>query len=212
MIISCQACSTRYLIEPSALGPKGRLVRCAKCGHSWQQKPPSDMPLQVDEDAPPPGAVNLPEAKPQRRRWSRGLLLPLLVVVVLLAGIGAGYVFRDRIVARWPQAAQMYELIGLPTRPGDGLELDNISYTEQKVGSDSVLEVQGEILNPTQAEVMLPTLRASLRDESDRLLLDWTFRMDRPSIRPGEILSFRTEAHNTPVAATKLSVDFTASR
>ena len=102
MIISCQACSTRYLIEPAALGPRGRLVRCAKCGHSWQQKPPADMPHQIDADAPPPGMVNLPHIAPAPRRWSRGLAMPLLVIVLLLAALG-GRSVRARRAARCHQ-------------------------------------------------------------------------------------------------------------
>jgi predicted Zn finger-like uncharacterized protein len=225
MIISCQACATRYLIEPAALGPKGRLVRCAKCGHSWQQKPPADMPLQIDADAPPPGQVNLPPIPPPRRRWSRGLALPLLVILLLLAAVGAGYAFRARIVQRWPQSAQIYELIGLPVRAveetalaqqqmkqAEGLELDNINYARQQDGADTVLQVQGEIFNPTQAEVALPHLKVSLRDDSGRLLLDWTFDIDRPTIHAGEIIPFKAETRNPPAAATKLAVDFSATR
>jgi predicted Zn finger-like uncharacterized protein len=204
MIISCQACSTRYLIEPSVLGPKRRLVRCAKCGHSWQQEPPADMPLQVDADAPPPGLVDLPVTAVRRRR-GRGLALPLLVLILLLGGLGAGYIFRDRIVARWPQAAQIYELANLPVRHGDGLELDNISYTLR----DNVVQLQGEIFNPTAGEVGMPHLKASLRDTSGRLLLQWTFDIDRRSIRPGETIAFKAE-HNAPDTATELGIDFAA--
>ena len=163
MIISCQACSTRYLIEPAALGPRGRLVRCAKCGHSWQQKPPADMPHQIDADAPPPGMVNLPHIAPAPRRWSRGLAMPLLVIVLLLAALGGGYFFRNRIVAHWPQSAQIYEAIGLPiVRPEERLELANISSMMEPGGPDHVLQIQGEIFNPTNVEVKLPRLQASL--------------------------------------------------
>ena len=226
MIISCQACSTRYLIEPAALGPKGRLVRCAKCGHSWQQKPPADMPLQIDADGPLPGLVSLPPVPPPRRRWSRGLALPLLVILLLVAGIGAGYVFRERIVQRWPQSGQIYEAIGLPGHAGsggesalaqeqmkqaEGLELDNINYTRQQDGADTVLQVQGEIFNPTQAEVTLPHLKVSLRDDSGKALFTWTFDIDRPTIHPGEIIPFKSETRNPPAAATKLGVNFSAT-
>ncbi len=41
MIVTCPACSTRYNIQPIALGGAGRKVRCSKCGHNWVQPPPA---------------------------------------------------------------------------------------------------------------------------------------------------------------------------
>ena len=119
MIVSCSACATRYLIEPAALGTKGRMVRCARCGYSWQQNPPADMPRQIDADLPPPGMVSLPRIAPVTRFRGRGAGPPLLLILLLILALGGGYFFRDRVVARWPQASQLYELIGVPV-PGRG--------------------------------------------------------------------------------------------
>lgn len=77
MIISCPACATRFNIDLSVLGDRGRKVRCAGCGHVWHQTPPgaepddiaarhtpeqhdsflSDMDFEEDDQAPPPPAA-----------------------------------------------------------------------------------------------------------------------------------------------------------
>jgi predicted Zn finger-like uncharacterized protein len=209
MIVSCPACSTRYLVEPAALGPKGRLVRCAKCDHSWQQSPPNDMPREVDLAAPPAGSLPIPGRPVSSARVSRGAGLPLLIFVLLALGVAGGYFFRERIIAEWPKTAQLYELLGLPTKVlGAGLELANVNFTRQQVAGQSVIQVQGDIFNKTDKEITLPPLKAALHDETGKLLLDWTFGVDQPTIRAGEIIAFKTETKNPPVQATKLTITF----
>ncbi|MCK0129396.1 zinc-ribbon domain-containing protein [Erythrobacter sp. F6033] len=52
MIISCPACSTRYVVPDTAIGAEGRTVRCAKCKHSWfQDSEPLDLTRPVEENA-----------------------------------------------------------------------------------------------------------------------------------------------------------------
>jgi predicted Zn finger-like uncharacterized protein len=35
MLIACPNCTTSYMIDPAALGPAGRTVRCARCKATW---------------------------------------------------------------------------------------------------------------------------------------------------------------------------------
>ena len=52
MIISCNECLKRYLIDPISLGETGRVVRCSSCGHAWHQNPPEDMPKVLETAMP----------------------------------------------------------------------------------------------------------------------------------------------------------------
>jgi predicted Zn finger-like uncharacterized protein len=58
MIVTCPSCSVRYLVDARALGPHGRMVRCARCAHTWREVPPPDQAaaLVVDAPAAPPPA------------------------------------------------------------------------------------------------------------------------------------------------------------
>lgn len=39
MILTCPSCTMRYIVSEGAIGPNGRKVRCAHCGHEWRQEP-----------------------------------------------------------------------------------------------------------------------------------------------------------------------------
>ena len=136
MIVTCSSCSTRYLVDPAQLGLSGRMVRCAKCGHSWMQAAPADMPRLVEPATPPtPSFIsgNLPvPARPRRKRLPVLTWIGLSVAVVIAAA--AAVQGRDAIVAQWPYAERLYRAAGFP---------DEASRLDEQQGSDNAATASG---------------------------------------------------------------------
>jgi len=70
MIISCPSCTARFKVAADAIGPDGRVVKCSKCGHTWQARAEDDetgaaaAPEQSVAPAPPPQPEPQPEPEP----------------------------------------------------------------------------------------------------------------------------------------------------
>lgn len=75
MQIECPNCAARYEIPSASIGANGRKVRCAKCGHSWQQMPegaaapaPAPQPKPAPRPAPQPTPPQPDPAPPPSRQ------------------------------------------------------------------------------------------------------------------------------------------------
>lgn len=227
MILSCSACSTRYLVDPALLGPDGREVRCAKCGHQWIQKPPEDEPQPANlpplepeirsipeseaaaiETASPFASANLPGfPRPAPRRGSAVAWLVLL----LLLGVAVGsFLARNEIVAAWPPTARLFDALGVPATSnlGAGIELRNVTSARQEEDGAPVLVIQGEVANTSTSVRAVPKMRGSLREQG-REIQNWTFQAAQSRLLPGEAASFVTRFKNPAPQATDLTITFT---
>lgn len=64
MILTCPGCATRYSIDPVTIGPEGRAVRCAKCGHKWREYKSDDTTEPATSAAPAALATSATPAAP----------------------------------------------------------------------------------------------------------------------------------------------------
>ena len=211
MILTCPQCSTRYHVDPTALGTSPRTVRCASCGQRWSAKPPTDTPKTVElGDTPSSGmpsipAAAAPEQLPPRR--STGLIgwLTAGFVVLLLASVVIG---RNEIVSRFPAAASIYQGLGLPAAMELGLQFEDIKSSRLQEGGISVLVVEGAIVNVTDTERPIPPIRITLLDKSGRELQEELVEAKEQRLEPGTKTSFSGRVVNPADQARNFSITF----
>ena len=211
MILTCPACTTRYMVDPLELGRDGRRVRCAKCGHSWMQTPPQDLPRAVVAEPEAPAAAPLrAESRPRPKKAAIGWLIFLAVVA---GGSAALYHYRQQVVDYWPPAARLYTELGIKLRVlGEGLEIRNLHLSQSERDGAPLLVVTGEIANNTQAAKDVPALRGALLDAKAAELQHWTFAAGQARLLPGEVSAFQTEVANPKPDAANISITFTIDR
>jgi predicted Zn finger-like uncharacterized protein len=212
MIITCPDCATRYHLDPVALTPAGRTVRCASCGHRWQARPPADAPMllqaAVQAPAPEPIAPRRPGLPPQPPR-RRALRLALSLGALLVAALGAGGILgRDEIIAVFPASAEVYAKLGLPVATGFGLEFEDISSQRFAERGVSILVVEGGIVNVSGQERAVPPVRVSLLDGSGRPLQEERFQPKVEVLRAGATTSFLGRVVDPAEQAQNFSVTF----
>jgi predicted Zn finger-like uncharacterized protein len=233
VIVSCPACATRFSLDASLLGPNGRNVRCAKCGHRWKQEPPPPIePIQLEPEATPsvpdeamtaPGLAALlggreqkpasaaqvvvpPKLKPAAPKRKVGLW-PWILLLGILCGLAvAAYIYQGPIARMFPAAGDIYQLLGIGAAdPARELEIGNLK-SEQRSG---FLSVRGDIFNPTGYPMKVPPLMLSAQNEAGAPIGEaFLFRTQETEIAPGETITFRVPFENPPKGMKGFSVTF----
>lgn len=217
MIVSCPACEIRFQVDREQLGYDGRIVRCGKCGNCWHQMPENDPRVaavaaasDLSLDGPPlPRRRGAPPPKKRSSGLAIGWLLLLLFVVAVVAG---GWLEREQIVARFPQLADVYALVGAPVPSrGPTLQLSEVTTASAEVDGDTVITVRGVVSNTSDRKQTLPPLHAEITNASGSVLLEWTFAAPHGELDAGGSTTFETEARNPPAGAQNVSITFAGS-
>jgi predicted Zn finger-like uncharacterized protein len=233
VIVSCPACATRFSLDASLLGPNGRNVRCAKCGHRWKQEPPAPIEplppveLEAPADEPPagmaPGLAALlsgreqqqrpasqvvipPKLKPARPKRKIGLW-PWILLLGILCGLAvAAYFFQGPIARMFPAVQSIYDLFGAgESDAARVLQIGNIK-SEQRSG---LTAIRGDIFNPTDYPHAVPPLMVTALDKDKSPIGGgFRFRTQESQIAPGETITFRVLYDNPPPGMTGLIVTF----
>jgi len=162
-----------------------------------------DAELGID---PALAAQAFPEEAPPRRPsvvtvgW---LVLALIVAFV----IGTLVLAPSKVMSVLPGAARLYALFGMPVG-AHGLAFEGVRYGWTNEGGQTVLEVQGDVVNLTSAPVDVPTVVIALRDESGEEISEWTTEVGEAELAGGEHAPFLRQIPAPPSNVRSVKVRF----
>lgn len=242
MILECPECHNRHLIPDHAIGPGGRAVRCANCGHAWFQEgaevapppvadaaatepepplpePSSQLPSPRPPSEPPPAIEPFPETEPEG--YDAGAQQPPPAPKregtrrwAILAIAAALLLIAGAGLVLWPGAPGLLQRLGVPTaRAQSPLRLvDNPIERRDLTNGSELFAVSGKVLNPSGARQRVPNIRADLRDASGRIVFSWTITPQRRTIGPGSAIDFNSAKLDVPASSKRLELSFAGEK
>jgi predicted Zn finger-like uncharacterized protein len=152
----------------------------------------------------------VPEEEPAPRRGRGALILGWLLLAAAVIGVtGAGWAFREQVVAQVPQAAVLYRLAGVEVSAlGAGLELRDVGRARRLVDGESELVIQGRVVNTTGQPKRTPRIEVTLYDAAGDVLTRWAFAAEDAEVPPGGATRFETRRSDPPDTAREFALSF----
>jgi hypothetical protein len=153
------------------------------------------------------------EAPPKGKAKASGKPLPIVAigwgVLALLVAIVVGLfaLAPGTTVSLLPGAAKVYSLLGMPVG-AEGLAFEGVRYGWTNDGSQTVLEVQGNVKNTSGSTMTVPTVVIALRDENGEEISEWTTEVGAAELSAGEEAPFLRQIPSPPSNVRSLKVRF----
>jgi predicted Zn finger-like uncharacterized protein len=164
----------------------------------------SDADLGID---PALAAQALPEERVPSRVPSV-VTLGWLVLALIVAGVIGTMAFApSTVMSVLPGASRLYALFGVPVG-SHGLAFEGVRYGWTNDGGQTVLEVQGDVVNLTSSAVDVPTVIIALRDESGSEISEWTTEIGEDELAAGGHAPFLRQIPSPPSNVRSVKVRF----
>lgn len=208
MILTCPSCETHYFAADDSIGPEGREVKCASCGHAWFV----EAPAGGRSGGPARSSVldtYRERLRARRRKRSRAAatLSWLLVAGLGAAGVAGAWVYREDVVRTWPEAASAYGWLGVKVN-AYGLDFDAIERSRTFRGTIPVLSVSADVVNVSDRVQTPPRVRVGLLDDFGREIAVILAEVTPQKIAPGERGRFEAVLENPPADSYSLDLRF----
>lgn len=148
----------------------------------------------------------LPGDRPPRKKLSPVTLgwaaLGLLVALILGALIFA----PSAVTSVLPGASRLYAMFG--GGEAAGLAFEGVRYGWTNQDGQTVLEVQGDVVNTSSSPVDVPTVVIALRDESGAEISEWTTEVGEQELAAGQHAPFLRQIPSPPSNVRSVKVRF----
>lgn len=181
---------------------RGRQSMAPTDGRGDEPPPLDQGPTLVDQDDAPQK-----RGQPAKARSTGATIgwLAVLLMLLILTGLVLG---RNELVALAPQAATIYQRLGLPVTQAIGLELAGIVSERLRDDESDVLRITGTVRNVAGAERDVPPLRIALLDGARTEVLVREVEVPQPVLGDGASTRFIVDLADPPEAARNFSVTF----
>lgn len=208
----------REEMEPMRVEPAVEVPRLAEAPSVSPDLPPAPLPrtaqsksrdtdLSPTERARKARRARMVMAMPRSKFGSFRFSWPVAIVIVGTALFVAFFTGRDQVVRTVPDAASVYETLGMPVNLR-GVDFRDIKGANETADGVTVLVVEGRLVNITAQPVMLPRLRLAVRDGQGRDIYTWTATPPVPQLGPGEAANFRSRLASPPPDGKTIEVRF----
>jgi hypothetical protein len=149
------------------------------------------------------------EETPSRRSGAgRIITIGWVVLILIVLLVGALFALAPKVVTSYlPGAARLYAMLGMPVG-AQGLAFQDVRYGWTNDGSQTVLEVQGNVVNVSNSAVEVPTVVIALRDEKGEEISEWTTEVGETELAAGEQAAFLRQIPSPPSNVRSLKVRF----
>ena len=127
-----------------------------------------------------------------------------LAIAVSLV-LTCAWIFRVDVVTAFPRASSAYAAMGSTVNPY-GISVGELNVSHQIEHGVPLLIVEGDLHNYDRRSRPVPEVRAVLRDDQGRSLLEWTVNMDVQDLGAGDHEAFRTIVSDPPPGTVEVEV------
>jgi len=226
MIVACPACATRYDFPASRFTASGTMVRCVECGHNWIESRPAEvidvapraLPIATTTEPPPneerevrrlteAARIAREEFTLRQRQRRRQLYGWAGFAVAALSPLAALFLMPETTVRLLPASMRFFDYAGMKVNIY-GLEVRRIAQQHVIIDGTRVISITGEIVNVSDEDRKVPSLRFILKNGALDDIYAWTLDSGIRPLRPGEMTTFTTRVASPPPAAEDVQIRF----